>query len=174
MGMCKICWSDHRDEYEDLRLNKKLTYKEIIEYAKNKYGETLSYASLSRHFNRHVEAVMKRLVQSERLRNKILHEQLRKDVQIAVKLTDNLEILSQEFEKVKSLETPEERKEAREIIGKINETISLLLRFSDKIPFEKEIKEEEIYERLLYAIQPLPPEYVVTVKERWEEYPKLK
>jgi ribosomal protein L11 methylase PrmA len=155
-------------------LNKKLTYKEIREYALNKYGESFSYAALSRHFNRHVESVMKRFLESERLRNKILHEQLRKDVKIAVKLTDNLEILSQEFEKVKNLETPEERKEAREIIGKINETISLLLKFSDKIPFEKEVDEEEIYERLLYAIEPLPPEYVVAVKERWEEYPKVK
>lgn len=172
--VCKVCMSLHRKEYEDLRLRKHLTLKEIQQYALNKYGEYISIASLSRHFRRDVEPLLKAMIEADKQRHEIVREEISKDIKIAAALRENLEILKSQMEEVIQVGTPEARREARDIISRINDTVALLLKFSDKIKIEEAMTEEEMFKRLLYAIEPLPADLIVEIRRRWEEYPNVK
>ena len=171
---CKVCYSLHRREYEELRLKKHLKLSEIQEYAWNKYREKLSIGTLSRHFRFHVEELLQAQLEASKLRTSVLREEIHKDIKVARALRENLEILNEQLMRVSEMDSPEQRNEARQIISKINDTIELLLKFSDKIKLEESVSEDEIYERVVYALEPLPNEYVMEFKKRWDEYPKVK
>jgi len=171
---CKVCYSLHRKEYEELRLKKHLKLSEIQEYAWNKYREKLSIGTLSRHFRFHVEELLQAQLEASKLRTSVLREEIHKDIKVARALRENLEILNEQLMRVSEMDSPEQRNEARQIISKINDTIELLLKFSDKIKLEESVSEDEIYERVVYALEPLPNEYVMEFKKRWDEYPKVK
>ena len=172
---CKVCYSLHRKEYEELRFQKYLKLKEIQEYAWNKYREKLSIGTLSRHFRFHVEEILHAQIEASRLRADVLREEIHKDIRVARALRENLEILNEQLSKVSELDSPDQRNEARQIIAKINDTIELLLKFSDKIKLEEAgPSEDEIFDRVVYALEPLPNEYVIEFKKRWDEYPQVK
>ena len=69
---CKICLSANRAEIEDLRLNKKMRYVDIVQIIKNKYSEELSLSSLSRHFVNCVEPYIDANIKSDKLRQNLI------------------------------------------------------------------------------------------------------
>ena len=168
MRDCKVCRSPHVDEYNELYFKKLWDISKIWRYAARKYGETFSYETMRRHFARER---MKRdyLIKADRERDEYIRREIEKDIETAKILRRNLELCSAQLEQLKSdMSDPEARKEIREIIGKINQTLELLLRFSDKIESKKEHFDlESFYRRIIKCMEDFPVELVVKFQERW-------
>ena len=166
---CKVCSSPHREEYEDMRLNKKMTLLEISQYARLKYNEDISTASLSRHFTRHVEAYYKKAFSSDSLRMRYMKEQMNAIMRAAKSIRKQLEVLEKQLEKViENLDDPDSRREAREIMHSTKELVELMFRFEDKFKAESR-SETELYDKIMEIIKDFPPELVNLFIERWNK-----
>jgi len=170
---CKLCTSIHRAEYEEMRLKQHLTYREIIQIAKNKYGERFTNRCLSNHFNKHVEEYLKASIKSAKQRSQLIKESLEKNIAAVNLITKSLQELDSQLERViNKPDDPDARKESREIISKIDDILNTALKYSEKLGVEETVTDEEIYDRLLYSIEPLDVDDIQTVKKRWKEYTK--
>jgi len=167
---CVVCFSIHRDEYDDLRISKRLRIKEIYQYAKTKYNERFSYSAMARHFRNHVKPIIEASIRADKIRKEIIEEEIHKDIQIATTLRKNLETLAKQIELVsEDILNPDDRKEARDVVARINDTVELLLRFSDKIKLEKKESEEDIYDRVIYALEGQNIDWQL-FRKRWETF----
>ena len=168
--VCNVCRSLHRTEYEHMRFVERKSIKEIQEYAKEKYGEDIGYYSFVRHFNNHVEVYLNELRKSSQLRQKVLRESIRKDIQIAQRLTRNLEICSNKIESlVQSASlSKDEEKVLLDYLAETRLIIEELLKWSSKIQLEP--AKEDIFTRILYCMEDFPPELIEKFRERWENF----
>jgi len=169
-GRSKVALSPHRAEYEDLRFNKHFTLREIAQYARNKYGEHFSIPSLSKYFSKH-EKYLEASIKSNKLRKKLLKERIEQELEATTLIIRQLRDLSNQLSKVENnLDDPEARKETREIIRIADAVLNTALRYKDELSIEDTKSEEEIYDRLRYAIEELPPLQQRKVLKRFEEY----
>ena len=169
MKTCRVCSSPHRDEYEEMRFKQNRQIKDIWIYAKNKYNEDLGYYCFVRHF-KHVENEMNALKKTSRLRQQIVEEEIKKDIEIAQRLRRNLEICAQNIEKYARREdlTPEEEKSLLEFISKSTLIIEELLKWSKQLDVTP--RTEDVFKRILYCMADFPVELVKKFEERWRNY----
>ncbi len=176
MKPCSICISPNRAEIEDLRLQKKLVLRDIIQIMNNKHNEKLSYASLSRHFNNCIEAYMDANIKSSKLRDKLVKEKIREEINASIQLTDTIKMLNEQLISIRgNMHDENARREAREIAKTLDDVLKTALQYSDKLkPVEIETT-DDIYDRLLWSLQEacVPVEYIKIVKDKWVEYGKL-
>ena len=170
MRTCTVCSSPHRTEYEKMRFEERKTIKEIWKYANEHYGENIGYYSFVRHFNNHVESVIQEMKKASKLREKILQEEIKKDIRIAKQLTRNLEICAQKIEsKLQQGDlSPKDEKILLDYLAETRLIIEELLKWSNKINIQPE--EENIFERIIYCMQDFPEELIMKFKERWDNY----
>jgi len=168
---CKVCMSTHRDEYESMRLEKGLDVKEIWKYAIDKYNENISYASFQRHFKHHVEEYIETIKRVNKLRDRIVKEEIKKDIEIAKQLRRNLEICSEKIESIidKGDLSKEDESILLDYLGETRMIIEQLLKWSSKIQLQT-ASEDEIYNRILNCIRDFPYELIVKFKSRWEHW----
>jgi len=145
---------------------------QIQKYAEAQYGEKYSYSTLQRHFSKHVKPVVEAKLKTARAHEEYIKAQIRKDIEIAKRLTRNLQILDDKIKEFldagESLD-PKEKQVLLQYLAEIRQTIELLLKWSDRIQTEP-LDEEEIFERILYCLQDLGPEQLKQFKKRWVEY----
>ena len=165
---CSVCLSPHVDEYNDLHFNKGWFITKIRRYAATKYGEYFKYETMRRHFARERER-REYSIKADKEREEYIKREIQKDIETARMLRQNLELCNSQLNSLKEeMDDPEARKEIREIIGKINETVALLLRFSDKMETKRETVDiEDIYRRVIKCIEDFPVEYLLKFRERW-------
>jgi len=174
--ICKICWSPHRPEY-DKKLLEGWEIKEVWRYAITKYNERFSYESLRRHAKNHVEELVRTQVEASKLRQKRIDEEIQKSIEISEQLRRNLQLCNDQIQELsKDVSDPNRRREIRDVIGKINQTVELLLRFSDKLTkSESRMDPEEVLiDRLRYALQDIPWEYASKILERFKQYEQIR
>lgn len=172
---CKICISPHRSEYEDIRLNKKMTYRDIQQIARNKYEEGLTLSSLSRHFRDHVETYIDERLKSSKLREKYVKERLKEHINASINLVNTLNMLNTQLTQLgDDMADPVIRKEARSIAMTINNVLQTALRFKDEIKPVEEEKDTDVYDRLLWTLEQadVPVEYIKKIRDKWEQYSK--
>ena len=170
---CKICISPHRTEYEDLRINKKLTYNEIQQIAKNKYDEVLSYSCLSRHFSNDVEFYVDQRMKSSKLQEMYVKKKLKEHINASINIVNTLNMLNKQLEAVKNnVDDPVARKEARDIVRILDTVLQTALRYKDEIKPKDEEKDTDVYDRLLWTLQEsnVPIDYIKKIKDKWDEY----
>ena len=170
--LCKLCYSPHRLEYEAMFM-KGSTLVDIQKYAKEKYGEEYSYSTVQRHFQKHVKEIVEKRLKSELAHSEYLKTKLKENLQVAERLVRNLRICDEQLQAaiqvgVSNL-TPDEKKILLQYIAEIRQTVELLLRWSEKIQTEP-LKEEDIFERILFCLQDFPPELIQKFKARWVEF----
>ena len=169
MRTCKVCNSPHVEEYNRMRFQENRDIKEIWMYAKQKYNEPFSYYSLRRHFQ-HVKREMDYLKRSSKLRQKIVEEEIKRDIVIAEQLRRNLEICAKHIEKYASKDqlTREEEKSLINFIHQSNLIIEELLKWGKQLKLQP--KTENIFERIMYCMRDFPPELLAKFEERWNSY----
>ena len=173
MNKCKICTSNHRAEIEDLRLNKKLVLRDIIQIIQNKYNETYSYSSLSRHFNMCIQPYIDISVKSNKIRQEYINSRIQENINAVVQLADTIKMLNEQLVAIRgNMSSPEVRKEARDIARVLDDVLKTALQYSDKLKPEENNSQEDVYARLLYALDEanIPIEYIKTIKDKWDEY----
>jgi len=173
---CKVCWSPHVAEYEELYLTGKMNMKEILQYAREKYGETFSYPSLSRHFRNHVDPYVEMGRKVDRIRNKFIEEQIKKDIEIAKRLTRNLEICAEMIEKyITELQNEGLSKDREDSLRKwlteTRMTIDTALRYSKELQLDKKkpMDENKLLDIVEKCLDEIPDEYASAFKKKWDE-----
>ena len=172
---CKLCNSPNRSEYEDLRLNKKVTYSDMAQIARNKYGENISTSCFSRHFNKHVEIYINARIRSDQLKEKFVKEKLKEHINASINIINTLNMLNLQLDKIKGdMDDPKARKEAREIAKTLDTVLQTALRYKDEIKPPNEETNEDVYDRLLWTLDQakIPVDYIVKIKDMWEKYDK--
>ena len=166
----KIALSPHRAEYEELRFKKHFTYREIAQYARNKYNEHFSIPSLSKYFSKHAKYI-EESIKSNKLRRELIKERMKQEIEATTMIIRQLKNLSNQLDQVENkLEDPEARKETREIIKIADAVLNTALKYKDELTVEERVQEEEIYDRLRYAIEHLDPQAQREILERFEQY----
>ena len=175
---CKIHISEHRSEIEELRLNKKMTYSEIINIMKEKYNETISLSSLSRHFINCIDVYVKESIKSDKLRKIYVETKIKEQIDASINLVNTISLLNKQLDFVKNhMDDAEARKEVREIAKILDSVMRTALQFSDKLKADNSSStSEDVYDRLLWSLEQsnVPVEYISAVKDKWEEYGKPK
>ena len=172
---CKIDISPHRTEYEDLRLNKKMTYRDIKQIAKNKYNEELSMSCIARHFRDHVESYIDERIKSSKLRERYVKERLKEHINASINIVKTINMLNEQLLQVeKDMSDPKARKEMRDIARTLDSVLQTALRYKNEIKPVEEEQETDVYDRLLWALQEahIPVEYIKQIKDKWDEYDK--
>ena len=161
---CYVCFSPHRQEYEEMKLQQKRTLKEIANYARSQYGEEFSTAALSRHLTEHCEKYIQVAVESNRNREKVIKSEITKDMEAAQLLTKNLRLcadmigsLSLKFQETGEYD-PETEKSLRYWLAETRQTIELALKFYDRVQ-ETKREPEDIMPKIEKALVILPEEW---------------
>jgi hypothetical protein len=177
MKPCSICISPNRSEIEELRLQKKLVLRDIIQIMSNKYQEKLSYASLSRHFNNCIDVYIDAAVKSSKLRDVIIKQKLREELNATMQLQGTIKMLNEQFVAIRNtMNTEEGRKEAREIARILDTVLNTALQYSERLKQDNAdtVTNDDVYDRLLWSLQEsnIPVEYIKVIKDKWVEYGK--
>jgi hypothetical protein len=173
MNKCKICSSNHRPEMEDLRLNKKLVLRDIQQIMQNKYQETYSYSSLSRHFQACIQPYVDISIKSNKVRQDYINSRIQENINACVQIVDTLKMLNEQLVCIRNdMTNPESRKEARDIARILDDVLKTALQYSDKLKPEQDNTQEDVYARLLFALDEanIPVEYIKVIKEKWDQY----
>ena len=166
MVCCKIGYSPHADEYENLRFDGHKTLEEIVEYADRTYNETFSTMTLSRHFH-HTERYIKTIKDNSVIRNKKIEAEIKRDIQAAQTLTKNLEICSdmikQHVDQLRESGEFDSKSESslRGWLAEVRQTIELALKWSKEINKDTTKAEQEydvLMRRVSKALEVLPQE----------------
>lgn len=167
--LCRVCYSKHRDEYEDMFL-RGIPIIKIQQYALEKYNEKYSYTSMHRHLTKHVKAVVEARVKSEVAQDEYIKAQLEKGGEVAKRLINNLKICDERIRELLQSElSQEDKKILLQYLGEVRQTIELLLRYMDRIQLKRE-DENAIFNKILYCMQDFPVEFLEKFKKKWIEY----
>ena len=169
--ICTVCISPHREFIDDC-IVKGWERKEIYRELLRRYGpgNVPSYQSIIDHARTHVKAVVQAAVERDAFRLKTIKEEIARDVSISRQLRQNLELCNDQISRIvkeTDMANPEARGEVRDIISRLNQTIELLLRFSDKV--EVKATQVDLSDRVLYCLRDFPPDLVETFMQRWKE-----
>lgn len=172
--VCDTCKSPYLLEVDEMVLAG-WDVKEIQRVLKSKYpGNKLpSYDSLRNHARLHVEDVIDRGVESNTALKRQIRNEVKASILAATQLRKNLSIASEGLDQLWSefIHTRDTRqlKQIGTLIGQVNKSIELLLKFQKEIS-QSQLTEDEVFERIMYCISEFPTEYVIKFKEKWEEF----
>ncbi len=177
MRPCDTCESQYVDEIDKLIMAgwKK---KEIYRYLKGKYPDAdnlPSYDSICNHATNHVEEVIERAVQSNRTRQRKIRAEIKSSISSAEQLRSNLAYISISLRNLwEGMEfgagyNKDMYKDLSRLIASANKTIELILKFKNEIEGAV-TSEDEIFDRLMYAIAVLQPDTIDMIRLRWDEY----
>jgi len=172
MKQCRICvspWLDEIDEY--VTANKFKTIQALYDFMCRKYGPKfdISYHTMRRHVN-HTKKELQWGVEASRFREQAIKDQIYKDIE-TVKITrNNLGILNKQLSEAEvDLSDPIDRKEVRDIIRMINDTVGLLLKYSDKIQHKSEFSEEDLVQKMITCMKEFPMDLQMKFITKWKE-----
>jgi hypothetical protein len=169
---CHVCASPNRTEYDKLRING-MQIKEIWKLAHQKYNEThLSYASFQGHFANDVEMLIDSQVKASKLREQVVKENIKKDIEIARRLTNNLEIISDKIEEYAEKEnvTIDDLEVLIKLINQSSSIIELFLKWSAKLDIK--VDDMDTFSKIMKCIEDFPPDLVAKFAERWKDFGK--
>jgi len=173
---CNVCISSHLEEIDNMILDG-WEVKEVYRTLKGKYpNENLpSYDSLCNHAKEHVRHDNVRQQQIEVRKKKAIEKEIKASIQAVEQLSKNLTMVSKmlrlAWEAEGALSNQAARKELSDLIWRTNQTVELLLKYSEKVD-KKELSEDDIFNRLLYCMSGLPSDTVNLIMSRWDTYGK--
>jgi ATP-dependent Lon protease len=167
--------SPNRLEYEDLRLNKQIILKDIIQIAKNMHGESLAFSTLSRHFNSCIQPYIDLSIKSSKLRDNFVRNKIQEDINAAINISKTITMLNEQLVSIRGkMDDEEARREAREIAKILDSVMRTALQYSEKLKPEGNKDSEDIYDRLLWSLEQaeVPMDYIKKIQTAWESYGK--
>jgi len=160
--------SPYRDEYEKMRFEQGRTIKEIWELSQSR-GEKIGYYAFQRYFKK-MEDELDTIKKSSKLRQKIIQEQLKKDIEISQRITRNLQICDRLITPLieKETLTKEDAKILFEAMTETRLIIDQLLKWHKELNITP--KESDIEKRIMYCLKDFPVDLKKKFLERWNMY----
>lgn len=173
MQVCRVCSSIHKEIIEKMKFveNRKIT--DIHKYISDNYPEEdLSYHSIQRHLL-HARNQMEHLRNTSELRNRIVEDSIKKDIEIAKRIERNLIICDQllntyiENGQLREL-TTEELRELFLTMAEARRVIDQMLKWRKDINIES--SNTDMYEKILYCMKDFPLDLIKKFRDRWDTY----
>jgi len=160
--------SPYRDEYERMRFKENRTIKEIWLLSQSR-GENIGYYAFQRYFKK-LQNELDTVKKSSKLRQKIIEEQLKKDIEISQRITRNLQICDRLITPLieKETLTKEDAKILFEAMTETRLIIDQLLKWHKELNISP--KESDIEKRIMYCLQDFPLDLKKKFLERWNMY----
>ena len=169
---CFVDNSPHREEYDRLRLEGK-PIKYITELAHSKYNETnLEYHHFQKHFANHVESLVTEAVKANRLRDEVVKEVVKKDIEIIKtfssnlqSVTDQVSILVKEMGNIQGIEKYGEL--LVKLVAESRAIIEQYLKWSTKLNIQD--TSEDMFNIIIKCMHDFPPDLLSKFADRWKE-----
>jgi len=168
--VCQVCYHPHRAWIEK-RILEGWVKKEIYNEMKRKDMNPPPYKSILNHARKCMQIYMDQSLKSDRLRKEKIREEIKRDLNTAKGLRQNLELLNRMIDRViaeSDVDDKATREELSRLIHRVNETIELILRFSDKVGIIEE--PESLEDKIIYCLRDFPSDLIVKFKQRWESH----
>jgi len=169
---CKICKCPYRKELEELYLSG-MTIKDVKRYAEKKYNLNYSYKSYWNHMTKHIKELINREVESNKLREKIVKEEVYKQIEISKNLRKNIESLQSIINKrLENISKDSDLSILLALLREARQLYELLLRYDEKIDLKPEVDKDELYNKIIECFLKIkiPNEYIVRFQEEWNKY----
>jgi len=114
-------------------------------------------------------SVIEATKEASKLREKEVEKEIYKTIDAAKILRRNLDRCNEQFEQLRDVRDKTIRAEIRKIINLSNDTLSLILRFLDKIQIKPKITEEDIFEKIVHCMKDFPPDLIIKFTQAWNE-----
>lgn len=171
---CYVCTSPNKHIYEELKLKDKRTIKYIAQYAEATLSERISYDSFQRHFKNHLHSVIEAHEKADKLRNEVIERNIRKDIQLAEKLSNNLELVSTliaEMLDKKKIEGELSLQDYNLLLKYIDVTDRLantFMKWSDKLKLVAQT--DKLFDKIVHCMHDFPPDLIELFEKRWLKY----
>jgi len=167
--VCFVCNSPHRSEYDKMRLDGK-SIKEIHAFSHNTYNENhLEYFHFQKHFMNHVTVLVDEQVKASKLRDQVVKEYIKKDIEIARQLHKNLEIVADKIdEKSKNMDNPNDEEMFLKFATESRMIIDQFLKWGEKLSLQE--TDEDVFDKILKCMANFPPDLIQQFIERWKTY----
>jgi hypothetical protein len=169
---CYVCNSPNRSEYDKLRLEG-MPVKEIWRsIAIGKYNENkLQYHHFQKHFQNHVELLVNETIKANRLRDQVIKEVVKKDIEIVKTFSHNLEMVTDKVDTiVKEMDDLDSIMKYGEMFVKLTTEsrmiIEQFLRWSSKLNIQD--TSEDVFNTIIKCMYDFPPELLENFAERWK------
>jgi len=170
--ICKICSSPHHKEYDKLRLEG-TSIKDIVRIAYTKHSEKhLKYFNFQKHFANHVETLVSETIKANQLRDKVVRETIKRDIEIVKTFSRNLQLVTNRVETIsKEIRSLEDIKQYGELflkfVGEARYSIEQYLKWSTKLEIQETT--DDLFHRIIRCMHDFPPEYLEKFASRWEQ-----
>lgn len=183
---CFLCNDPHRVEYEQVYL-KTRSYKKTWQYAVRRYNTDIGYHVFRNHLKNHFKDIVDIGKESSKLRREVIKDDIHDEIQMSKALKRNLNFLIEIIDKLKNkaqvaldrneIDMSQDEidnckdivKTSLDVIYKINQTIELMLRFSDKLEIEAENDPDTLFAKLMDCMDGVPIEYIEIFAKKWKE-----
>jgi hypothetical protein len=170
---CFVCASAHKVEYNKLR-SEGMQVRKVMDYAHATYPEDmhLKYYHFQKHFQNDLDLIVNEQVNNSKLREKIVTEAIKKDIEIAKRLTANLEIIDDRMEALanKELLLKEDQELLLKYMGESRLIIEQFLKWSSKLEIKSD--DTDTFTKIMKCIEDFPPDLIAKFAERWKDYGK--
>jgi hypothetical protein len=169
--VCFVCISPNRTEYDNMRIEGK-SIKDIAKFAKDVRGEVhLEYHHFQKHLTNHVQVLVNESVKASRLRDQVVKEVIKKDIEIIKTFSNNLETVTKKVETISkemdSLENIERHgKMFLDFIGESRMIIEQFLKWGSKLNVQD--TSSDTFDTIIKCMHDFPPELLSKFAERWK------
>lgn len=144
--------------------------KEIEAYAHNQHKELhLQYYNFQKHFANHMEYVVSEKIKTSKLRDEVVKESIKKDIEVARRISRNLEIVGDKIDELsEDLSSPDKQAAFLNFIDQSRLLIEQFLKWGDKL----DIKDTNVdtFAKIMKCIEDFPADLIAKFAERWKYY----
>lgn len=167
---CIVCSSPHLSEYNKLRVDG-MAITDIERLAHEKYQENhIQYHNFQKHFTNDLEVIINEQAKANKLREQVVKENIKKDIEIARRLTQNLEIVADKIDEYanKKIDDPDELELLLKFMGESRMIIEQFLKWSAKLEIRQD--DTDTFTKIMKCIEDFPPDLIAKFAERWKDY----
>jgi len=170
---CFVCGSPHMEEYNKLRIEGmpvKQIWKDI---ALGKYQENhLQYHHFQKHCANHIELLINEAVKANRLRDQVVKEVIKKDIEVVKTFSHNLEMVTGNVDKIaKEMDDLDSIMKYGEMFVKLTTEsrmiIEQFLRWSSKLNIQD--TSTDTFNLIIKCMYDFPSELLDKFSKRWKE-----
>jgi len=167
---CMICISPNRAILEEWYLSDRLNITDIFDKAKKELNEKGSIATFRRHFRLHVLKIIENRRRVDKLKQKKIEEEFRRDIKLAIMFRKHLQTIEDNIDHLKdNIENQGDRRLLLEFIKGGNDAIEKLLKFGEQLGYYQEDK-YDIERKIMFCLKDLPVECIQKFKDNWDNY----
>ena len=125
--------------------------------------------SMYRHYKNDLEPITQAKIDSDTVRRQKIAEEIKKSIEQAEIITKNLRLYRTMIEQLETnLDNPKNRRELVTLMGKMENTIELFMKFHEKFKIEEDVKQVDVFDAMIECMHDFPKDLIDKFVERWE------